>query len=76
MQGLAEVELEKWCTKCVLENVNDITIGALHRVRALRSEPLVFTRNSDWGGLDESDIVRISHDYGSWFKTPEICFAF
>ena len=64
VQGLAEVELDDVVHQISAGNHVHIPVGALHRVRALGSEPLVFLEVQVGEVLDENDIVRVSDDYG------------
>ena len=64
MQGFAEVELDDVVHQISAGKHIYIPVGALHRVRALGSEPLVFLEVQVGKILDENDIVRISDDYG------------
>ncbi len=64
VQGFAEVELDDVVHQMSAGKHVHIPVGALHRVRALGSEPLVFLEVQVGEILDENDIVRISDDYG------------
>ena len=64
VQGFAEVELDDVVHQMSAGNHVHIPVGALHRVRALGSEPLVFLEIQVGEILDENDIIRISDDYG------------
>src|SRR6266542_5004398 len=64
VQGFAEVELDDVVHQMSSGKHIHIPVGALHRVRALGSEPLVFLEVQVGEILDENDIVRISDDYG------------
>jgi len=64
VQGFAEVELDDVVHQMSAGKHVHIPVGALHRVRALGSEPLVFLEVQVGEILDETDIVRISDDYG------------
>jgi len=64
VQGFAEVELDDVVHQISAGKHVHIPVGALHRVRALGSEPLVFLEVQVGEILDENDIVRISDDYG------------
>ena len=64
VQGFAEVELDDVVHQMLPGKHIHIPVGALHRVRALGSEPLVFFEVQVGDVLDENDIVRISDDYG------------
>jgi mannose-6-phosphate isomerase len=71
VQGLAEVELDDGVHKLSAGNYVHIPVGAVHRVRALGSEPLVFLEIQVGEVLDENDIVRISDDYGRLKPTAQ-----
>jgi mannose-6-phosphate isomerase len=71
VQGLAEVELDDGVHKLSAGNYVHIPVGAVHRVRALGSEPLVFLETQIGEVLDENDIVRISDDYGRLKPTAQ-----
>ena len=64
VQGFAEVELDDVVHQMSPGKYIHIPVGALHRVRALGSEALVFLEIQVGELLDENDIVRISDDYG------------
>ncbi len=64
VQGFAEVELDNVVHQMTPGDHIHIPVGALHRVRALGSEPLVFLEVQVGEVLDENDIVRVSDDYG------------
>ncbi len=64
VEGFAEVELDDVVRQLSAGKHVHIPVGALHRVRALGSEPLVFLEVQVGDVLDENDIVRISDDYG------------
>src|SRR6266567_7802232 len=64
VQGFAEVELDDAVHQMSSGKHIHIPVGALHRVRALGSEPLVFLEIQVGRVLDENDIVRVSDDYG------------
>jgi mannose-6-phosphate isomerase len=64
VQGIAEVELDDVVHQMSPGQHIHIPVEALHRVRALGSEPLVFLEIQIGEVLDENDIVRISDDYG------------
>jgi len=64
VQGFAEVELDDAVHQMSSGKHIHIPVGALHRVRALGSEPLVFLETQVGDVLDENDIVRIADDYG------------
>src|SRR6266516_5561450 len=64
VQGSAEAELDGVIHEMSVGNHIHIPVGAVHRVRALGSEPLVFLEVQVGTVLDENDIVRISDDYG------------
>ena len=64
VQGFAEVELDYVVHQMTPGDHIHIPAGALHRVRALGSEPLVFLEVQVGEVLDENDIVRVSDDYG------------
>ena len=71
VQGLAEVELDDVVHQLSAGNYAHIPVGAVHRVRALGSEPLVFLEIQVGEVLDENDIVRISDDYGRLKPTAQ-----
>jgi len=71
VQGLAEVELDDVVHQLSAGNYVHIPVGAVHRVRALGSEPLVFLEIQVGEVLDENDIVRISDDYGRLKPTAQ-----
>jgi mannose-6-phosphate isomerase len=64
VQGLAEVELDEVVHLISPGEHVHIPVGALHRVRALGPERLVFLEIQVGEILDENDIIRISDDYG------------
>jgi mannose-6-phosphate isomerase len=64
VQGLAEVKLDGVVHQISAGNHIQIPVGAIHRVRALGSESLIFLEVQVGEILDENDIVRISDDYG------------
>ena len=64
VQGLAEVELDEVVHLMSPGEHVHIPVGALHRVRALGAEGLVFLEIQVGEILDENDIIRISDDYG------------
>ncbi len=64
VEGFAEVELDDVVHQLSAGKHVHIPVGALHRVRALGSEPLVFLEVQVGEILDENDIVRVSDDYG------------
>ncbi len=64
VQGLAEVELDDVVHLMSPGEHVHIPVGALHRVRALGSERLVFLEIQVGEILDENDIIRVSDDYG------------
>src|SRR5215472_7374560 len=71
VQGLAEVELDDVVHQLCAGNYVHIPVEAVHRVRALGSEPLVFLEIQVGEVLDENDIVRISDDYGRLKSTAQ-----
>jgi mannose-6-phosphate isomerase len=71
VQGFAEVELDDAVHQISSGKHIHIPVGALHRVRALGSEPLVFLEIQVGEVLDEDDIVRIADDYGRLEQTAQ-----
>jgi len=71
VQGFAEVELDDAVHQMSSGKHIHIPVGALHRVRALGSEPLVFLEIQVGRVLDENDIVRIADDYGRLEQTAQ-----
>ena len=71
VQGFAEVELDDAVHQMSSGKHIHIPVGALHRVRALGSEPLVFLEIQVGRVLDETDIVRIADDYGRLEQTAQ-----
>src|SRR5215472_11106719 len=71
VQGLAEVQLDNEVRQMSPGQHVHIPVGALHRVRALGSEPMVFLEIQVGGLLDENDIIRIFDDYGRLESSPD-----
>jgi mannose-6-phosphate isomerase-like protein (cupin superfamily) len=74
VQGLAEVELDNVVRQMSPGQHVHIPVGAIHRVRALGSEPMVFLEIQIGEVLDENDITRVSDDYGRLEPSPESGF--
>ncbi len=71
VQGFAEVQLDDAVHQMSPGQHIHIPVGAVHRVRAFGSEPLVFLEIQVGELLDENDIVRISDDYGRVERSAE-----
>ncbi len=64
VQGLAEVEINHLPQRLMAGQHVHIPVGALHRIRALGGEDLVFVEVQVGAVLDENDIIRVDDDYG------------